>query len=65
MSEQTTEQQMFIGEVEKFVETIRNSLCVPNPVLTHLEDSAQAVTTFKAVATDPCLLYTSPSPRDS
>ncbi len=53
MSEQTTEQQLFLGEVEKLVEIIRNSLCVPNPILSQLVDSAQAVTTFKAVATDP------------
>jgi len=53
MSEQTTEQQLFLGEVEEFIEIIRNSLCVPNPTLSQLVDSDRAVTTFKAVATDP------------
>jgi len=49
MAEQTIDRQLFIGEVETFVEKIRNSLCVQTPDLSRLEDSVQAVTNFKKV----------------
>ncbi len=47
MAEKTSEQQFFIKEAEIFIDRIRNSLCMQKPTLSLLEDSAQAVTTFK------------------
>ena len=47
MTEQTSEQQLFIKEAEIFIDRIRNSLCVLNPTLSLLTDSIQAVVIFK------------------
>ena len=53
MSEQPTDQQLFIGAVKTLVAKIRSSLCGANPTLSQLADSARAVNSFKMVATAP------------
>jgi len=51
MSEQTTEQQLFLDAVKTLVGTVRSSLLGANPPLSQLADSVQAATAFKGVAT--------------
>ncbi len=53
MAEQTFDRQSFLGDVKKFVEIIRSSLCVPTPTPLQLADSSRAATAFKMVATGP------------
>ncbi len=53
MSEQTTDQQLFLDAVKTFVGIIRSSLCGDDPTLSQLADAAQAATAFKGGATPP------------
>ncbi len=47
MSEQITDQQLFLDAVKTFVGIIRSSLCGDDPTLSQLADAAQAATAFK------------------
>ncbi|MCK5825595.1 MAG: hypothetical protein KAG93_01070 [Desulfuromusa sp.] len=53
MSEQPTDEQLFLDAVRTLVKTIRSSLCGDSLTLSQLTDSAQAATAFNVVSTVP------------
>ena len=53
MSDQLTDQQLFLEAVKTFVGTVRSSLCGDNPTPSHLADSVQAAAVFKVAAAVP------------